>query len=205
MCALSTLSKDTYHHGDLRAACLNAALELLAEGDETTLSLRAVARRAGVSANAPYRHYPDKDALLGAMATQGFLELRSKLAAADAAAPSGEEFVQMAQAYVAYAIEHPALFRLMFGHPCSQSNPAATQAASQTFDVLAIRVDATIPPEHRLAFMVGAWSLVHGLASLILDGKFSSVQSSDVSGLVESTVSAVLAARRDPPSKYSEE
>jgi AcrR family transcriptional regulator len=199
MYALSTLSKDTYHHGDLRAACLNAALELLAEGDETTLSLRAVARRAGVSANAPYRHYPDKDALLGALATQGFVDLRAKLATADAAAPSGREFVQMAQAYVAYAIEHPALFRLMFGHPCSQSHPAATQAASETFDVLATRVDATFPPEHRLDFMVGAWSLVHGLASLILDGKFSSVQPADVSGLVESTVSAILGARRDSP------
>lgn len=197
---MSTSSKDTYHHGDLRAACLQAALELLAEGDETTLSLRAVARRAGVSANAPYRHYPDKDALLGAMATQGFLDLRAKLAAADAAASSGAEFVQMAQAYVAYAIEHPALFRLMFGHPCSQSNPAVTEAASQTFDVLAVRVDATVPPEHRLAFMVGAWSLVHGLASLILDGKFSSVRPGDVSGLVESTVSAVLEARPNAPS-----
>src|SRR6202047_4972543 len=134
MCALSTLSKDPYHHGDLRAACLNAALELLAEGDETTLSLRAVARRAGVSATAPYRHYPDKDALLGAIATQGCLERRARWAAGDAAAPNGEGFVQMAQAYVAYAIEHPALFRLMFGHPCSQSHPAATLAASQTFD-----------------------------------------------------------------------
>jgi AcrR family transcriptional regulator len=199
MCALSTLPKERYHHGDLRAACLNAALELLAEGDETTLSLRAVARRAGVSANAPYRHYPDKDALLGAMATQGFLDMRAKLAAADAAAPGGKEFVQMAQAYVAYAIEHPALFRLMFSHPCSQSHPAAAEAATQTFDVLATRVDATVPPEHRLAFMVGAWSLVHGLASLILDGKFSSVQPSDVSGLVESAVTAVLAAPRDAP------
>ena len=60
---------DGYHHGDLRAACLDAAMSLLEEGTEATLSLRAVARRAGVSANAPYRHYRDKDELLAALAT----------------------------------------------------------------------------------------------------------------------------------------
>ena len=64
----STSGQSPYHHGDLRHACLVAALELLEEGDETTLSIREVARRAGVSANAPYRHYPDKDALLAALA-----------------------------------------------------------------------------------------------------------------------------------------
>ena len=78
MCAVST--SRPYHHGDLRAALLDAALELLEEDE--TFSLRAVARRAGVSPNAPYRHYADKEALLAALATYGFAQLADRLEAA---------------------------------------------------------------------------------------------------------------------------
>lgn len=72
----------TYHHGDLRAACLRAARELLEEDGSAGLSLRAVARRAGVSATAPYRHFADRDALVSAVAAQGYRELAEHLAAA---------------------------------------------------------------------------------------------------------------------------
>lgn len=72
----------SYHHGDLRAACLRAARELLEEDGSAALSLRAVARRAGVSATAPYRHYADRDALVSAVAAQGYRELAEQLVAA---------------------------------------------------------------------------------------------------------------------------
>jgi AcrR family transcriptional regulator len=190
--AVSTLGRGSYHHGDLRAACLNAAMDLLAEGDETTLSLRAVARRAGVSPNAPYRHYPDKDALLAAMAAHGYQDLREALLEADAAAPREDKFVAMAQAYVRFGVGNPALFHLMFGHPCSRNHPETTAAAALTTAVLAERVAAVIPAAQHGAFMIGAWALVHGLASLVLDGKLPSGDQEALDGLVRSTVETML-------------
>jgi AcrR family transcriptional regulator len=187
---VSTSAREGYHHGDLRAALLSAAMEQLAEGDEATLSLRAVARRAGVSPNAPYRHYPDKDALLAAMATQGYHELRDALVAADAAAE--DRFVAMAQAYVSFAVHNPGLFQLMFGHPCSRSSPETSAAAAETTAVLAERVAAVVPAAQHASFMVGAWSLVHGLAALVLDGKLDVEGQDALDDLVRSTVVTML-------------
>src|SRR5882757_4974189 len=126
-------SKTTYHHGDLRAACLDAALELVEEGGETALSLRAVARRAGVSPAAPYRHYADREALVSAVATVGYRELAERLAAAHPSPSTPEQLASVAIAYVQFALERPALFRLMFGDPCDRDNDervAATAAVS---------------------------------------------------------------------------
>jgi AcrR family transcriptional regulator len=181
-----------YHHGDLRAACLDAALSLLEEGDEATLSLRAVARRAGVSPTAPYRHYPDKDALLAALATHGYQELRGHLVKADSAAPGGDEYVAMAQAYVGYAVAHPALFRLMFDHACTRSHPETAAAAAAVTEVLAARVSAAVPVERRQAFMVGCWALVHGLGSLLLNGKLAPGGPDEVAELTRAVVATML-------------
>jgi AcrR family transcriptional regulator len=185
-------SRVGYHHGDLRAACLTAAMELLAEGDETTLSLRAVARRAGVSPNAPYRHYPDKDALLAAMATQGFHDLRDALVAADAQATVEDRFVAMAQAYVTFGVRNPGLFGLMFGHPCSRNHPETSAAAAETNAVLAERVGSAVPAAQHGSFLIGAWALVHGLASLVMDGKLPGDDQAALDDMVRSTVETML-------------
>jgi AcrR family transcriptional regulator len=181
-----------YHHGDLRAACLTAALGLLEEGDQANVSLRAVARRAGVSPTAPYRHYPDKDSLLAALATHGNEELRECLVKADATATPGDEFVVLAQAYVAYAVAHPALFRLMFDHACTKSNPETAASAAAVTEVLAARVSEAVPPERRQAFMIGCWALVHGLGSLLLNGKLNSSSPDEVADLTRTVVSTML-------------
>jgi AcrR family transcriptional regulator len=167
-------------------------MELLAEGDEGTVSLRAVARRAGVSPNAPYRHYPDKDALLAAMATQGFHDLRDALAQADAEAPATGKFVAMAQAYVRFGVRNPALFGLMFGHPCSRNHPQTSAAAAETRAVLAERVATAVPPAQHESFMIGAWALVHGLASLVMDGKLPGDDRQALDTMVRSTVDTML-------------
>ncbi|WP_217575003.1 TetR/AcrR family transcriptional regulator [Streptomyces sp. GbtcB7] len=195
---MSTLGRvDGYHHGDLRSACLDAALELLEEGggDEATLSLRAVARRAGVSSNAPYRHYPDKGALLAALATRGFQELKALMISAEAAAAPGDAFEALAQAYVRYAIDHPGLFRFMYGHPCS-THPDTAAAAAETTAVIAARLPEVVPAEQREAFMVGCWSLVHGLGSLLLDGKLSPGGPDQVTALVHTVVATMLGPHR---------
>src|SRR6202048_2097948 len=133
-------SSGPYHHGDLRAACLNAALELLEEGGSNPLSLRAVARRAGVSSAAPYRHYADRDALLSAVAAVGYRELAGYLAAAHPSPSTPEDLAAVAVAYVQFALEHPALFRTMFSDPCdgdSSERVAATTAIAEYVGALA--------------------------------------------------------------------
>src|SRR5882757_10712815 len=126
-------SRSPYHHGDVRAACLRAAMELLEEGGATALSLRAVARRAGVSAAAPYRHYADREALVSAVAAVGYGELAERLAAAHPSPSTPEQLASVAIAYVQFALERPALFRLMFGDSCDRDNDeriAATAAVA---------------------------------------------------------------------------
>ena len=171
---MSTLAAGSYHHGELRTALVDAALDLLAEDGADAVSLRAVARRVGVSAMAPYRHYSDKEALLAAVAVRGFEGLRKVLRVADDAAPAGQALVEQAVAYVRYALEHPALFRLMFGPKRLAKLSELTIAGETAYAVLAARVAAEMPANtDRDARALGCWSLVHGLASLFLDGRMS--------------------------------
>lgn len=166
---MSTSVERGYHHGELRTALVGAALELLAEAGADALSLRAVARRAGVSAMAPYRHYADKEALLAAVAAHGFGGLREVLAAADREPAA---LVAQAVAYVRYALQHAALFRLMFGARRLDVSPELTVARDAAYAVLADRVAAETPVQRdREARVLGCWSLVHGLALLFLDGR----------------------------------
>src|ERR1700751_1229668 len=126
-------SKATYHHGDLPAALVRAALDPLDESGQTELSLRAVARRAGVSPAAPYRHYADREALTSAVAAVGYRELAARLTAADPCPSTPEHLASVAVAYVQFALERPALFRIMFGEPCDRDNDeraAATAAVA---------------------------------------------------------------------------
>ena len=167
---MSTLSGKSYHHGELRPALAAAALELLAEGGVDALSLRAVARRAGVSAMAPYRHYADKEALLAAVAAQGFDGLRSALQIADRQAGAGQALTAQAVAYVRYALDNPALFRLMFGPARAGTHPELAAAGEGAYAVLAHRVATDMRAGAECeARVLGCWSLVHGLACLHLD------------------------------------
>mgnify|MGYP003652298255 CR=1 FL=1 len=136
-----------YHHGDLRAAALQVGMEKLADQEQPDLGLRALARDLGVSATALYRHFPNKDALLDALALEGLSRLGHSQAEAAEAAGGGEAgFAEVGITYVEWAVRHPALLRLIYS-----------------------RVD--LAPEERTAATLHAWSLVHGLAMLILDGQ----------------------------------
>jgi AcrR family transcriptional regulator len=117
MFTLSTLrEKRPYHHGDLRQALVRSALEILSESGVGGLSLRAAARRARVSAMAPYRHFADKEALLAAVAEYGFRELAAQLTAATAtAADPRAGLAALGVAYVLFARDEPSLFKLIFG------------------------------------------------------------------------------------------
>jgi AcrR family transcriptional regulator len=182
-----------YHHGDLPATLVRSALELLEEG-ATDLSLRAVARRAGVAASAPYRHYADREALLSAVAGVGYQDLAGDLVAAHPLPATPDELADVAVAYVRFALRRPALFRVMFGEPCDPTSPervAATEAISAYVNAIASRTFPGTDPE---ALGTAVWALVHGLAFLFLDDKLDGSNPGVVDRRVRGAVHAVLTA-----------
>jgi AcrR family transcriptional regulator len=189
-------SQSPYHHGDLRAACLRAAMELLEEGGTTALSLRAVARRAGVSPAAPYRHYADRDALISAVAAVGYRELAEQLAAAHPAPSTANDLAAVAVAYVQFALQRPALFRVMFAEPCDRDNSERVAATNAISEYVGAIVRQSFPGSNPEALATAVWALVHGLAFLHLDGKLDSSTPEVVSDRVRGAVHAVLTVSR---------
>ena len=185
-------SRSPYHHGDLRAACLRAAMELLEEGGATALSLRAVARRAGVSPAAPYRHYADRDALISAVGAVGYRELAEQLAAANPSPSTAADFGAIAVAYVQFALQRPALFRVMFAEPCDTDNRERVAATNAISEYVSAIVQQSFPGFDTEALSTAAWALVHGLAFLHLDGKLDASTPDVVSNRVRAAVHAVL-------------
>ncbi len=111
---LTTLRSKPYHHGDLRRALISAGIELLGEGGASALDLRKVARKAGVSHTAPYRHFEDKRALVAAIAEEGFGRLTERLKNAVSGVAPGLQLLALTRAYVDFALTEPALMREMF-------------------------------------------------------------------------------------------
>jgi len=182
----------TYHHGDLRAACLRAARELLEEDGSAALSMRAVARRAGVSPTAPYRHYADREALVSAVAAEGYRELTESLAAADPAPSTPDGLAAVAVAYVRFALEHPALFRAMFAEPCDPSSEERVAATAAISAYVRDIVRAAFPGVDPEALSTTVWALVHGLAFLHLDGKLDASTPDVVTAQVTAAVRALF-------------
>ncbi|MEV4152756.1 TetR/AcrR family transcriptional regulator [Nocardia salmonicida] len=186
---MSTSEKSGYHHGDLRAALLSAAMEML-EADEP-FALRAIARRAGVSQTAPYRHFKDRDALESALAIEGFRELRAELREGRNPPASLEDLAEFAVAYVAFALRRPALFRVMFGKPCDDADDERVKAADALHELLADALDQVFPEADASDLASAGWGLAHGLACLYLDGKLHAVSSEEVAERVRSAFLAI--------------
>src|SRR5215470_16788785 len=146
MFTLSTPSeRRSYHHGDLRQALIRSALAILSEAGVAGLSLRAAARRARVSAMAPYRHFADKEGLLAAVAEYGFHELAGRLTAAAAtAADPRAGLAALGVAYVLFACDQPSLFKLMFGPMIEKKtgHPFLDEAGCACFNALRQAVEA---------------------------------------------------------------
>ena len=186
--------KPPYHHGDLRAALVRAAMDLLEESGETALSLRAVARRAGVSAGAPYRHYADREALVSAVAAIGYRELAERLASAHPSPSTPEQLASVAVAYVQFALERPALFRIMFGEPCDRDNDERTAATAAVSHYVRAIVERSFPQGDPDALATAVWALVHGLAFLHLDGKLDAPTPAVVASRITTAIQALMAA-----------
>lgn len=167
-----------YHHGNLRETLLQGALQAISELGPAAFTLREVARRAGVSHNAPYRHFRDKDALLAAVAAQGFRELtRAMREAADRQLNPLEKLKHSGLAYVAFAVRHSAHFTVMFDSPVTGSKvPEFLEASQEAFETLVgyIRTcqkEGKLPAGQTLERALAAWSLVHGIAKLAVAGR----------------------------------
>ncbi|HEU4430528.1 MAG TPA: TetR/AcrR family transcriptional regulator [Myxococcota bacterium] len=163
-----------YHHGDLRRALLDAALALIARGGVSALTLRAVARRAGVSHAAPAHHFVDLLGLLRALADESFEALRAHMLAAIEGAPDAQSALRRSGiAYVEFAVANPARFRAMF-HPAigDDAKPSTAQAAA--YEVLLAGIRAVYGGRalggHEAAELAfSAWAPMHGLAALAVD------------------------------------
>ena len=200
-----------YHHGDLRNALLRTALDQIAHHGGRALSLRAVARLTGVTHSSAYRHFPNKESVLAAIAEQGFRALN---AATRAAAAAGGDPVAMLRAaglaYVEFAVTHPHHLQVMFSDLIGTHDayPALVSAAHEAFDGLVSLVRAGIAAgrlaavDERVA-VLAAWSQVHGLALLVSSGKIRGPDGApltDYRALTEAVLALQdhgLAARRD--------
>jgi AcrR family transcriptional regulator len=168
-----------YHHGNLRRELLDAAIGLFAERGRFDFTMRELARAAGVTHNAPYRHFADRWALLDAIAADGFSTLRdmTERAAAPYLDDPRARIEHIGEAYVRFAGQKPEHFRLMFTRPLENASPELVASARASYKVLEDTIASareagllrpgTKPAEATLA----AWSLVHGFASLLVGGQ----------------------------------
>ncbi|OBF66401.1 TetR family transcriptional regulator [Mycobacterium sp. 852002-51971_SCH5477799-a] len=179
----STASRrQTYHHGDLKRALTSAALALVAEKGPKGFTLTEAARRAGVSAAAPYRHFADKAELLAAVAEQGFQELHVALgAAAERVSDPRERVVELGRAYVQWAIAHPDHYQVMFGaESLKAEQPGMAVAGEQAFGdlldaIVTCQEAGIVEGQNPREVAAPLWSLVHGIASLAIGGQLAAV------------------------------
>jgi len=195
-----------YHHGDLRRAIVKAALELLKETGSLDFSLRELARRAGVSHNAPYKHFADKRELLAAASAAGFEMLTKRIVREiEDLDDAREQLFAMLRAYIDHGVENPALYSLMFGSHLggpNHSRPAIERAEAEKTKALLAGIIAagglgraipqTARNERKIAgAILACWALVHGLTLLLADGlvgpkkKASALGDSLVQGMLD--------------------
>lgn len=179
--------RTTYHHGDLRRALLDAGTDLAREGGPDKVVLREATRRVGVSANAAYRHFADRDALLGEVVSRAQARAADVISATMEAVPDDLDPGPLARArfravgvgYLRFAMDEPGLFRAAFAVPVDLSRAASPDAAGASgrtaFQLLSDALDAMVDAgvmaqDQRPGAELLAWSAVHGMAMLALDG-----------------------------------
>lgn len=190
--------KEAYHHGDLRAALVAATRALIEKKGPEGFSVAEAARAAGVSTAAPYRHFKDRTALMAAVSLDGKERLAEAFARAAAPHPPGSlaAIAAMGQAYVAFAVAQPGLFRLMFA--AHDGEDEALQAAGercfgQLLHHLALRMDST--PDDPAVQRAGLplWTFVHGASFLTLEGKLAKVcGQADVDAMIAGVTARLL-------------
>mgnify|MGYP001547394276 FL=1 len=193
-------AKSKYHHGDLRDALLHASHDLVAMHGAENFTLAQACRLSGVSTAAPYKHFRDRDEVLGLIVTRGFHQMSEQSMRAVEAAGVGTlaGIVAMGQAYVRFAVENENLFRLMFGqHPVLKTDEVVMGEGlgcfSKVIEQVAIYCDRNGVSGNPDEIAVRLWTFVHGAASLLIDGDYGVVAPGlDVDALIERTSPSLL-------------
>jgi AcrR family transcriptional regulator len=188
--------KTGYHHGDLRTALVDAGLHLTQTGGPDALTIREATRRVGVSPNAAYRHFVDREALLAAVAT----EIQHRMAARMARrrdSDSGGRLRAVGLGYIKFALDEPGWFTVAFfsADPVALSDQTASAppylALVDALDAMA--ADGTLPPDRRAGAEWPCWSAVHGFAELALRGPLRHAGRRDIDALAARTVDDIIA------------
>jgi AcrR family transcriptional regulator len=197
-----TVDSRPYHHGDLRAALIGAGLDATREGGPTALGLRDVTRRVGVSANAAYRHFADRDALLDAVAEEIFRRVAARMAALQPRPSLPEKDAVLARlravgmGYIAFAMAEPGWFHVVFfrsGRPRDIASPPPPPYRALT-DALDGLVEAgLLDATRRDGAQWVCWSAVHGFAELVLRGPLHGAPAAELDALAARTVDAIVA------------
>ena len=204
--------KQPYHHGALRAALLDAAETILEDKGITALTLRAAARQAGVSHAAPAHHFGDLAGLLSELAASGFVRLREQILAERKAAGSSPRarILALGRAYVRFARKSPGLFQLMFRSERLDWSSATLSTAGASAFALLTQTDAEIPlhvpalDSGTLTAATARWSLMHGLSTLLVDGRLAAM-SEKVPGVnLEQLIEEVLTRGLSPEDEASD-
>lgn len=173
---MASTDKQTYHHGELPEVLMALAVQAIEAKGTEALSLRALAREAGVSATAPYRHFPSKSGLLADIATQGFIKLRAAMSVRLAEHDNiDERVIAMGLSYIDFAVENPVPYKLMFGSVLADFSEfemlqeAAQESYTQLLDELRRLIKERALDITPLELGGVVWSGVHGMASLMIN------------------------------------
>ena len=174
----------SYHHGDLRRALIDKTLELVRADQTHLIGFRELARQLGVSRSAPYRHFPNLEALMAEVAGQGFaafIAVLEPVAGRQNCSPK-ERFLELGVTYVHFALEHSAHYRLMFdgAYFNKEDFPEVQRLALRAFDILKHTAGACMNAGEsdaaRRELATVAWACVHGLSKLLIDGQLSQIK-----------------------------
>jgi AcrR family transcriptional regulator len=190
--------RHSYHHGDLKEALVEAAAAIVRTNGVSALTLREVAGRTGVSPAAPYRHFPDRRALIAAVAERGFERLGQAMMAGMQSAGGRAGFKQVAIAYVRFGLDNPAEYRVMFGPELADSSdfPSLQQTGRAVLGGVAgavsgLQAAGLVGPGDPSLIAAALWSTLHGLVMLVLDGQTEHI-APDPDVLVEEATRIVM-------------
>jgi AcrR family transcriptional regulator len=180
-CGLDDVKK-SYHHGELRQALVDAARALVKEQGESNFSLSDACRHAGVSTAAPYRHFADKHEILAEVAAQGFVDMTARARAETNRHPPGakERIIALGHVYLSFALNEPALFRMMFGQRQSVTENEPVMVHGKECLAYVVQEVVSFCSLNQIAgdaqlIALQLWTLVHGAASLTIDGDYAKV------------------------------
>jgi AcrR family transcriptional regulator len=194
--------KAGYHHGNLKETLLDAAEALMAERGATGLSLSELARMAGVSPAAIYRHYSDLAMLIGAVAKRGFEAFAIRLREANATSGSGVEgLASMGNAYLAFARERPGAYAAMFSSPVGNTDGEVAAAGSTAFNTLAEGLSGALNEQGidsgaSFSLAIKIWAMAHGIATLTGTGRLSPAIGTTPEAMLRDGVLALIAAAK---------